>query len=51
MDLVVDEVLGTVHFLLVEHGGLLGVGADHTLVPVKAIARVTEHEVRLDRRG
>lgn len=46
-DLVVDEVEKEVRFLVVEHGGVVGLGASHTYVPVEAIARVTDDAVRL----
>jgi sporulation protein YlmC with PRC-barrel domain len=46
-DLVVDDVQKKVHFLVVERGGLLGIGASHTYVPVEAIASVTDDAVRL----
>ncbi len=49
-DLVVDDVEKTVHFLLVEHGGLGGLGAKHTYVPIEAVSRVDDGEVHISLR-
>lgn len=46
-DLVVDDKQKEVHFLVVESGGLLGLGATHSYIPVEAIARVTADKVHL----
>ncbi len=46
-DLVVDDLEKRVHFLVVERGGFLGLGARHTYVPVQAIASVTLDAVRI----
>ena len=48
-DLLVDDVEARVRMLSVEHGGFLGIGADHFLVPVDAVTAVTDDEVRIDR--
>lgn len=48
-DLLIDSGEQKVRFLRVEHGGFLGIGADHFLVPVEAVARVTDDEVHLER--
>jgi sporulation protein YlmC with PRC-barrel domain len=48
-DLLVDDAETRVRMLLVEHGGFLGIGADHFLVPVDAVTSVTDDEVRIDR--
>ncbi|GAA0463481.1 hypothetical protein Ade02nite_30230 [Paractinoplanes deccanensis] len=44
-DLLVDPDQGTVRFLRVEHGGLLGFGASSSFVPVEAVTRVTDEQV------
>lgn len=46
-DLVVDDLEKKVHFLVVDQGGFLGLGARHTYVPIEAIASVTQDAVRL----
>jgi sporulation protein YlmC with PRC-barrel domain len=48
-DLLVDQGEVRVRFLRVGHGGILGIGAEHFLVPVDAISEVTEEAVRIDR--
>jgi len=48
-DLLIDDSEARVRMLRVEHGGFLGIGADHYLVPVDAIASVTGDSVRIDR--
>ncbi|GAA0220584.1 PRC-barrel domain-containing protein [Cryptosporangium japonicum] len=47
-DLLVDSDEHRVRFLRLEHGGILGFGATHSLVPVEAITRIDD-EVRVDR--
>lgn len=47
-DLLVDDQEKKVRFLLVEHGGFLGFGDTKTLIPVDAVAKITEHEVGID---
>lgn len=51
-DLLVDEAEQHVRFLVAEHGGVLGIGATESFIPVDAITRVTDDEVfvNLDRR-
>ncbi len=44
-DLLVDDREGKVRFLLVEHGGFLGLGGTKTLIPVDAVTTITEHVV------
>lgn len=48
-----DELIDTesrqVRFLRVEHGGLLGIGEKHFLVPVDAIEAVTDEDVQINR--
>lgn len=50
-DLLVDDLERRVRFLRVRHGGLLGIGADHFMVPVEAVDVVGEDAVRLTRTG
>jgi sporulation protein YlmC with PRC-barrel domain len=45
-DIVVDEQERRARLLVVASGGVLGLGAQRRLVPVEAVARVSEH-VRL----
>ncbi len=47
-DLLVDDREHKVRFLLVEHGGFLGFGETKTLIPIDAIAKITEDAVLLD---
>ncbi len=46
-DLLIDSGEAKVRFLLVEHGGILGIGAKPSYVPVEAISTITEDEIRL----
>jgi len=48
-DLLVDDEESKVRMLRVKHGGFLGIGADHFLVPVDAVASVTDDAVHIDR--
>ena len=48
-DLLVDHAEGQVRMLRVKHGGFLGIGADHFLVPVDAVTSVTADAVHIDR--
>jgi sporulation protein YlmC with PRC-barrel domain len=48
-DLLVDDEETRVRMLRVEHGGFLGIGADHFLVPVEAVTSVTPDAVHIDR--
>ncbi|GAA2124825.1 PRC-barrel domain-containing protein [Streptomyces synnematoformans] len=50
-DLLVDEGEHRVRFLLLEHGGFLGIGERKSYVPVEAVADVTENRVHIDRTG
>lgn len=47
-DLLVDDQEHTVRLLQVEHGGILGIGARHTFLPVEAITSIGEQEVVVD---
>ena len=44
-DLLIDPEQGKVRFLRIEHGGILGLGATPSFVPVDAVTRVTEDTV------
>jgi sporulation protein YlmC with PRC-barrel domain len=46
-DLMVETETNHVRFLRVEHGGILGFGAQSSFVPVEAIVRITEDEVHV----
>ena len=48
-DLLVDDTEAKVRMLRVKHGGILGIGAEHFLVPVDAVSSVTEDAVHIDR--
>ena len=48
-DLLVDNQEGRVRMLRVAHGGFLGIGEDHFLVPVDAITRIDADHVHVDR--
>lgn len=48
VDLLVDDKEKKVRFLLVEHGGFLGLGATKSLIPVEAITKTTTHDVLID---
>ncbi|MBV7697845.1 PRC-barrel domain-containing protein [Streptomyces sp. TRM70350] len=48
-DLIIDEEEHKVRFLLLEHGGFLGIGEKKSYIPVDAVADVTEDHVRIDR--
>lgn len=48
-DLLIDDEEHKVRFLLMEHGGFLGIGEKESLIPVDAITRITEDRVYIDR--
>lgn len=48
-DLLVDDDEFKVRMLRVKHGGVLGIGADHFLVPVDAVTSVADDAVHVDR--
>lgn len=48
-DLLIDDTEKKVRMLRVEHGGFLGIGADHFLVPIDAVTAVTDDAVHIDR--
>lgn len=47
-DLLVDDGLRHVRFMLVEHGGILGIGATESFIPVDTITEVIADEVHVD---
>lgn len=47
-DLLIDDRENRVRFLQVGHGGLLGIGELHFLVPVDAIMRIDDDHVHID---
>jgi sporulation protein YlmC with PRC-barrel domain len=44
-DLLIDDQEHKVRFMLVEHGGLLGIGETKSFIPVDAITEITASEV------
>lgn len=48
-DLLLDDRENRVRFLRVAHGGFLGIGEQHFLVPVDAITRIDADNVHIDR--
>jgi len=47
-DLLIDDDEQKVRFLLVAHGGFLGIGDTKSYIPVDAVTRITEDEVHID---
>lgn len=47
-DLLIDDAEHKVRFLLVEHGGFLGIGETKSFIPVDAITRITADDVFVD---
>lgn len=48
-DLIIDEAESKVRFLVLEHGGFLGIGEKEAYIPVDAVAGLDEDRVRIDR--
>lgn len=48
-DLLIDEDGRRARMLVVEHGGLLGIGASHSYLPVDAVTSVEADRVRVNR--
>lgn len=44
-DLLIDDTANHVRFLLVEHGGILGMGATQSFIPVETITEYTDDDV------
>lgn len=49
--LFIDEKEQKIRFLQVETGGFLGIGEHKSVIPIDAIASISEHEVRIDQTG
>ncbi|MGO4860107.1 PRC-barrel domain-containing protein [Arthrobacter sp. 2MCAF14] len=47
-DLLIDPEGGRVRFLLVASGGFLGIGKEHSFIPVDAVAGIGAEEVTVD---
>lgn len=47
-DLLVDADVDRVRMLRIKHGGLLGFGAEVSLLPIEAVTRLGEDEVVVD---
>ena len=47
-DLLIDPGQGKVRMLRLEHGGVLGIGATASFVPVEAVTRIDGGEVHID---
>ncbi len=48
-DLLIDDAENKVRFLIVNHGGFLGLAETRSFIPVDAITRVTPENVYIDR--
>ncbi|HEY4099671.1 MAG TPA: PRC-barrel domain-containing protein [Gemmatimonadales bacterium] len=46
-DLLIDADEGKVRFLLVEHGGILGIGSKSTFIPVDAVDDIDDNTVHV----
>jgi sporulation protein YlmC with PRC-barrel domain len=49
--LLIDDTERKIRFLQVETGGFLGIGEKASLIPVDAIAAISDNEVRIDQTG
>ncbi|GAB7046671.1 PRC-barrel domain-containing protein [Catenuloplanes indicus] len=47
-DLLIDTGEEKIRFLRVQHGGILGIGASESFIPVDAVREVTEDRVHVD---
>ncbi len=47
-DLLIDDQEHKARFLLVEHGGFLGLGETKSFIPVEAITKITADDVFID---
>lgn len=47
-DLLIDDQERKVRFLLVEHGGFLGMGQTKSFIPVDAITKISDREVHIN---
>jgi len=48
VDLLIDDQEKKVRFLIVDHGGFLGLGRTTSFLPVDAITAITEHDVQIN---
>lgn len=48
VDLLIDDEEHKARFLLVEHGGFLGLGERKSFIPVDAITEITNDDVHID---
>lgn len=48
-DMLIDDQTQKARFLLVQHGGFLGLGEKESFMPVEAIAKITNDAVYVDR--
>ncbi len=49
VDLLIDDREHKVRFLLVEHGGFLGMGSGKSFIPVETIIQITKNDIHIDR--
>jgi sporulation protein YlmC with PRC-barrel domain len=47
-DLLIDDTAERARFLIVEHGGILGLGASQSFIPVEAVTSIDEDDVRVN---
>jgi sporulation protein YlmC with PRC-barrel domain len=47
-DLLIDQALRKVRFMLVESGGFVGLGTAKVLIPIDAITEITDVDVRIN---
>lgn len=48
VDLLVDDDAMRARFLVVEHGGILGIGSTQSFIPVESVAGIDGDEVRVN---
>jgi sporulation protein YlmC with PRC-barrel domain len=46
-DLLIDDAAMRARFLIVEHGGILGIGATQSFIPVEAVTSIEEEGVQV----
>jgi sporulation protein YlmC with PRC-barrel domain len=46
-DLLIDDAAMRARFLIVEHGGILGIGATQSFIPVEAVTSIEEEDVQV----
>lgn len=47
-DLLVDDAARHARFLIVQHGGILGIGATQSFIPVEAVTHISTEDVHVD---